>query len=357
MNSKTLPRIPRIKTWQILRIISIILLFKTILPAQDLITTAGSADTAQQYQVSWSIGEPVSEFLPGFNRMATQGFQQPEYWTLYGPPSLQASTIQADPREIPSDGVSTSDITVTLYDDEGRPIPLGDADVEVITNNGRFSGVSTLADGRYRATLTSADQQGKATVEYFINGQSATARATVIFQGACFLFPENITLNSPITTDIDTQAQQMLLVNSSLTAGSMATFRAGQQITFTPGFHAEAGSSLTTSIEGCYQLPDNIAFTADPETHAVDSAQVQLFPNPAIQSTRLTMDLDRPDQLTIQLWNHQGQVVKEFGTGSRQEAGSFTTDLSLEGLAAGTYWVRIRRQDQDLLKKLIVVHK
>jgi len=50
--------------------------FTTVLRSQEIITASGGFDNANNFNISWTVGEPVSETVSTGDNTLTQGFQQ-----------------------------------------------------------------------------------------------------------------------------------------------------------------------------------------------------------------------------------------------------------------------------------------
>ena len=53
-----------------------LLLFSTVLSAQEVISSSGATQSVLGYEVSWTIGEPITETVTNGTTILTQGFQQ-----------------------------------------------------------------------------------------------------------------------------------------------------------------------------------------------------------------------------------------------------------------------------------------
>ncbi|TFB15537.1 hypothetical protein E3V93_02355 [Microbacterium sp. 3H14] len=98
-----------------------------------------------------------------------------------GAADLTQSLIDAAPTELVADGVSSSQITVTLVDANGNPLGVGGDDVEIVTDAGMVSGTVDNGDGTYTATLQAPTAVGVATVGFTIGGVAAVATVEVAF--------------------------------------------------------------------------------------------------------------------------------------------------------------------------------
>ena len=78
-----------------------------------------------------------------------------------------------------------------------------------------------------------------------------------------------------------------------------------------------------------------------------------VMPNPASKEAVLTFDMKESGTLTAGLYNAIGQKVVDFGS-SQYPQGSFSKEISLSGIAKGTYVVKLQT-DRAITAKLIVV--
>jgi hypothetical protein len=85
----------------------------------------------------------------------------------------------AIPTIIGSEPTDQSTVTATLFDASGNRIPYGGALVDITTSLGERGPITDHGDGRYTAQLSSA-QAGEALLRFSINGNLATATATVL---------------------------------------------------------------------------------------------------------------------------------------------------------------------------------
>ncbi|MBN1999147.1 choice-of-anchor D domain-containing protein [candidate division KSB1 bacterium] len=98
---------------------------------------------------------------------------------------------------------------------------------------------------------------------------------------------------------------------------------------------------------------DNLA--AVPENFSVSQA----YPNPFNPSTCVTISLVEPGDVTVSVFNVRGQVVRNLYTGHRP-AGVFNTiwdarDNNGTLLQSGSYYMRIKINDQVFYRKLLLV--
>lgn len=107
-----------------------------------------------------------------FGKAAVSGCPTPS-------PSAATSLITATPTTIVADGISTSEITVTLLDDFGNDLVFGGDAVALSTTAGTLSPVTDNGTGIYTATLTAGTTVGTAILTGTVNGPTITASGTV----------------------------------------------------------------------------------------------------------------------------------------------------------------------------------
>ncbi|MDX6401170.1 MAG: adhesin/invasin, partial [Gaiellaceae bacterium] len=93
------------------------------------------------------------------------------------------TTITALPTSVPSDGASTSTITVQAKDAQDNNLTSSGGVVTLSTDHGSLSAVTNHNDGTYTATLTASNAIETATVGGTIGGNTITDQATVDFTG------------------------------------------------------------------------------------------------------------------------------------------------------------------------------
>lgn len=99
--------------------------------------------------------------------------------TVVATPSLEKTTITADPTEIDADGESSSTITVQLKDADGDDITVSGGTLTLSTTAGELSDVTYEDDGTYTGTLTAPTTSGDATISGTLNDEDLSGEATV----------------------------------------------------------------------------------------------------------------------------------------------------------------------------------
>ncbi len=101
---------------------------------------------------------PVTRFY--FDEMNTEDFT----------PSEQKATITADTKTIRANGVSSSLITVQLYNEDGSVLQYANQRVTLSTTAGVLGSVMDKKDGTYTAYLTSSTEEETAVISGMLNG-------------------------------------------------------------------------------------------------------------------------------------------------------------------------------------------
>jgi hypothetical protein len=106
--------------------------------------------------------------------------------------------------------------------------------------------------------------------------------------------------------------------------------------------------------------PASIAPGAAPYVDLVRSASgavtsLAIMPNPAHGMAVLTYGLSRPRTVSITLHDITGRLVRVLAQKTPRDAGAFTTEIDLEGLARGVYLVVIATPDGEQAVQRVVV--
>ena len=93
-------------------------------------------------------------------------------------------------------------------------------------------------------------------------------------------------------------------------------------------------------------------FTNVEETETLNN--LRLYPNiqSSGQSVRLEMNLDTPTQVSIHLFDMNGQQVNPVFEGLSQ--GYFSQDIQTQNLSAGLYWIRVQANGTWTQRKLLI---
>jgi len=100
-------------------------------------------------------------------------------------------SVESAPGALPADGVSTSNITVTIKDSDGNPVIGQIVIMVIISGQGTLGTVTDNGDGSYSAKYTTPDQTGKTTISVTAGGVTNTVSITLVPTGTQLnSFPE-----------------------------------------------------------------------------------------------------------------------------------------------------------------------
>ena len=86
----------------------------------------------------------------------------------------------------------------------------------------------------------------------------------------------------------------------------------------------------------------------------IETPELEIFPNPSVSNNTLTYQVKTPGQVTIDLLNKDGQVLKNVFNG-RQEAGSYDVQVQTQDLKMDVYYYRVTTADNSAMKRFTVV--
>ena len=86
-----------------------------------------------------------------------------------------------------------------------------------------------------------------------------------------------------------------------------------------------------------------------------NSAEVKVFPNPAIFKTTVEVNSSSKENVQIVLFTADGAAVRTYGKNIQLVDGSIKQELPLQNLNAGVYYVMVQIGAQKYAKKLIIV--
>ncbi len=90
------------------------------------------------------------------------------------------------------------------------------------------------------------------------------------------------------------------------------------------------------------------------ENNPLNATLYQNMPNPATNSTRISYELKKSDNVTVDIYDFLGNKVKSFYEG-RKSAGFYSIEVSLNGFASGTYFYTLKTDKNIATKKMVVV--
>ena len=162
------------------------------------------------------------------------------------------------------------------------------------------------------------------------------------------------TLSKGTNTKISSQE---VIHTSPIPTGSSATFNWTAPNNGTAYLYSTAlGVNGTGSTSGDKQAFYNLVLTPEPlgiEETILNLNDIKLFPNPAKETTTLDYYLNKDSHVTINITDLNGKVVSTQINEDTSE-GSYSKKLDLSKLNSGTYFVKIKSDDNSVAKKIVI---
>lgn len=192
----------------------------------------------------------------------------------------------------------------------------------------------------------------------------ASSAATVVIvnnvAGACT--ENDITVSASLTNDTTIHAINTLTTNGTVITSNNVNFRAGQNITLSPGFHAQTGSVFQASIVACsainteapptYQRNDLIVEDVLPLKEVL---ALGIAPNPFSSQALITYELPTDELVSLAIYNMQGKLMQSLIEGQYQEAGQYQFQLNVEATENGLYFLGLKTQSGFITKKVMIL--
>jgi len=83
------------------------------------------------------------------------------------------------------------------------------------------------------------------------------------------------------------------------------------------------------------------------------TAEVSLYPNPSVGTSRLTLDMATGHEIDVTIFDADGRLVREHLVPEGNTATS--TELTIDNLPAGVYMIHVVQDEYSEVKKLIVI--
>jgi thiol-disulfide isomerase/thioredoxin len=118
------------------------------------------------------------------------------------------------------------------------------------------------------------------------------------------------------------------------------------------------GTMKTIGNGAAFGYKEVTEFSVDSGVGIDDLAKVEesieVFPNPVVNSSTIRFNLHQSSDVTVELYNSAGKLVRELANGYLQ-AGANDVTLSASGLTNGVYFIKINAGDQTITRKIAVV--
>lgn len=162
-------------------------------------------------------------------------------------------------------------------------------------------------------------------------------------------------------------ASQTIETSGTVEVTTTAALKAGTSITLNAGFHAKAGSTFSATIEACTpsvlttEELATIARISDIEQINVlksatkDIADIKVVPNPSKGLTNLTFNLGEAMEVSIHVYNSNGQLVDNLASNNQLDAGHHQFLFNGIYQQAGLYYIILKTNHDVFTRKMIIV--
>jgi len=150
--------------------------------------------------------------------------------------------------------------------------------------------------------------------------------------------------------------------------GDEVIFKAGTSITLRDGFHAKAGSDFIAKLSQVCITPEELNNVAEEipaeersniqisqELPIAEDIEFKIAPNPFRYSTKMSFDIPEKMEISIQVFDQTGRLVKQVLNKKYLAEGTFQMPLTSEFLKNGLYYVQLTTPTSQITKKVIMV--
>ena len=175
-------------------------------------------------------------------------------------------------------------------------------------------------------------------------------------------FVDILTVTDPIATGTY-RAKTTVKSAGTILSGTNVTFIAGSSFIFEPGFTIQSGATFKTIL-----LPCNVPtpFTNNPMATLRQSPIVTtpiirqptldftIQPNPFYDETTLIVHLKATNNLSIQVFDQTGRLVKRLVKAKNFAEGAHHFRLGAETLYKGLFYIQVQTDIEQIIKKVIL---
>lgn len=117
--------------------------------------------------------------------------------------------------------------------------------------------------------------------------------------------------------------------------------------------HGWTPVATTRDLDALHYYPDLLSIPERSTCPLPSRITISAWPNPFNASTRVTVDLPASGQVDIQLFNMQGQKVRQLYSG--QTTGLVNVTLQPDGLSSGSYLIEVRQAGTQATRKVTLL--
>ncbi len=157
----------------------------------------------------------------------------------------------------------------------------------------------------------------------------------------------------------------IITATGTIATNTTVTFKAETSITLNAGFSVASGSTFNGQIENCETSSKeevmasqrNKDYWGTEPTNKKNKeiiSNLQIFPNPVKNVTQIAYKLAVDSDLTINLVNMNGKLMKRVVAPVFQTAGAYQIPLAVNDLVAGIYFLYFQNNETIITKKLVI---
>ncbi len=152
--------------------------------------------------------------------------------------------------------------------------------------------------------------------------------------------------------------------------GTEVQYKAVNKISLNTGFRVEAQSEFLASTGNCdgthvyrsreyrgvYEgvMSGALGIASIPDSKPIPGSWLKVYPNPFSRQSTIEFYIARQTAVNISLWDLSGKRIKILFESSSRPPGNYQVRLDAAGLSSGEYLVRLRAQDYEETKKIII---
>ena len=156
--------------------------------------------------------------------------------------------------------------------------------------------------------------------------------------------------------------------NLTVYSGADFTFQAGNKITLSPGFHAQAGSNFHATISSCtpmkwidnsFEYDSSSTYYNEEDSSRVISHKDDNFvfanPNPFSNFTNINYSIKEMGQVTVEVYSAFGLKVATLVNNQNHPSGTFNTTFDASNLSNGIYFYTLSAGDYKETKRMVLL--
>lgn len=174
---------------------------------------------------------------------------------------------------------------------------------------------------------------------------------------------DNLSINDTLTEASTYSAFQTISSSAQITDNNVIEFIAGEAITLEANFKVETGSSFLARIDNCVSI--STVEEIDSPTHnllqhpdIIDTKKdlnLNIHPNPFNQSTDIELSLSKQEEISIHIFNSNGQLIKKLINNQVISSGKHKILFNKYDLKKGLYLVRLKSYNKIITKRIVVL--